>query len=242
MTARDEALRALEKVSAEMRARRVNHGKSESPTLVAWANQIDVALAAILATASEQAPVASSAAEEFEFYVQAEIARAPAPLRELGDFLGDVLDEDRFATANRLLLQLATSYYEWIDGTPPRLLSKEEGEWFIAETTHGDRVVIKGLPEEYSYDFATADGTYYKREFIKRWRQFPDSDYKSLGEPSHAHTSEARDARLTDAQIAAGWRETFSTQNPFCPIDLKSFTKAARWAERAALRQEADDD
>lgn len=36
----------------------------------------------------------------------------------------------------------------------------------------------------------------------------------------------------TDAQIARGWRDTFSTENPFCPCDLKSFTKAVHWAER----------
>ena len=129
MTSREEALRALEK---EMQA---DGGRVEYYT---------GRLSAILATASEQAPVS---------------------------------DE-----------------YGWVDGPPHRILSKEEGEWFIAETTYGDRVVLKGLPEEYTYDFTTADGTYWKREFIKRWRQFPDSEYKPLGEPSPAHTSEARDA------------------------------------------------
>lgn len=38
---------------------------------------------------------------------------------------------------------------------------------------------------------------------------------------------------LTDAEIEAGWRHTFSTDNPYCPCNLKSFTKAVRWAERA---------
>lgn len=37
---------------------------------------------------------------------------------------------------------------------------------------------------------------------------------------------------LSDAQIENGWRETFSTNNPYCPCDLKTFTKAARWAIR----------
>jgi hypothetical protein len=37
---------------------------------------------------------------------------------------------------------------------------------------------------------------------------------------------------LTEAKIEQGWRDTFSTSNPFCPCDLKTFTKAARWAER----------
>jgi len=38
---------------------------------------------------------------------------------------------------------------------------------------------------------------------------------------------------LSSKQIEAGWHKTFSTSNPFCPCDLKSFTKAVRWAERA---------
>lgn len=36
---------------------------------------------------------------------------------------------------------------------------------------------------------------------------------------------------LTEKQIEEGWLKTFSTNNPFCPCDLKTFTKAARWAE-----------
>ena len=38
---------------------------------------------------------------------------------------------------------------------------------------------------------------------------------------------------LTDAQIEQGRRETFSTENPFCPCTDKTMRKAVRWAERA---------
>ena len=38
---------------------------------------------------------------------------------------------------------------------------------------------------------------------------------------------------LTDEQIERGRRETFSTENPFCPCDSKTMRKAVRWAERA---------
>jgi hypothetical protein len=38
---------------------------------------------------------------------------------------------------------------------------------------------------------------------------------------------------LPDWRIADGWHNTFSTSNPYCPCDLKSFTKAVRWAEHA---------
>ncbi len=41
---------------------------------------------------------------------------------------------------------------------------------------------------------------------------------------------------LSSAKIEQGWRDTFSTENPFCPCNLKSFTKAVRWAERAMLQ------
>jgi hypothetical protein len=44
-----------------------------------------------------------------------------------------------------------------------------------------------------------------------------------------------KDAALSDAEVEAGWRKTFSTENPYCPCNLKSFTKAVRWAERAIL-------
>lgn len=58
-----------------------------------------------------QAALASAPPEDrFEQFVQAEIARSPNALRELGCYLADVLDEDRFPRANRLLLQLATEY------------------------------------------------------------------------------------------------------------------------------------
>jgi hypothetical protein len=36
---------------------------------------------------------------------------------------------------------------------------------------------------------------------------------------------------VAPAEIERGWNDTFSTTNPFCPCDLKSFTKAVRWAE-----------
>lgn len=53
--------------------------------------------------------------------------------------------------------------------------------------------------------------------------------------PTCADREQPADERkpLTEAQIAEGWKATFSTRNPFCPCDLHSFTKAVRWAERA---------
>ena len=65
----------------------------------------------------------------------------------------------------------------WIDGFPPKPWS---GEWFIAETTYGDRVVLRALPDEYSHDFTTADHTYLMADLVARWMQFPDSEYKTF--------------------------------------------------------------
>lgn len=55
---------------------------------------------------------------------------------------------------------------EWRDGAPAKPWSEE---WFLAQTTFGDVVVLRALPEEYTYDFKTADDTYIKRDRIKRW-------------------------------------------------------------------------
>lgn len=62
----------------------------------------------------------------------------------------------------------------WYEGAPPKPWS--EG-WFIAITSFGDRVVLRALPEEYAYDFKTADETYIKRDRIVRWMPFPDREF-----------------------------------------------------------------
>ena len=64
--------------------------------------------------------------------------------------------------------------YQWVKGYPT---NSQYEEWFIAKTIHKDRIVLRRLPEDYSYDFTTADGTYCKKEIIKEWMQFPDSAY-----------------------------------------------------------------
>jgi hypothetical protein len=53
--------------------------------------------------------------------------------------------------------------------------------------------------------------------------------------PTPERADAEKDAALPDWRIADGWHNTFSTSNPYCPCDLKSFTKAVRWAERAIL-------
>jgi hypothetical protein len=62
----------------------------------------------------------------------------------------------------------------WIPGEPPK---PWRDEWFIAKTIHGEKVVLRSLPEEWSYDYTTADHTYMVAANIVCWMQFPDSEY-----------------------------------------------------------------
>lgn len=48
-------------------------------------------------------------------------------------------------------------------------------------------------------------------------------------------TTAQTNTQLSTVEIEKGWRDTFSTENPFCPCNLKSFTKAVRWREQAVI-------
>jgi len=54
----------------------------------------------------------------------------------------------------------------------------------------------------------------------------------------HAAPTAGLAAILTQAEIERGWHDTFSTGNPFCPCNLKSFTKAVNWAVAAISRKQ----
>ena len=62
----------------------------------------------------------------------------------------------------------------WRDGCPP---SPYCSEWFIAKLDNGQRVVLKELHQDHSYDYRTADETYYSAFRIAAWMQFQDSEY-----------------------------------------------------------------
>lgn len=66
----------------------------------------------------------------------------------------------------------------WLKGCPDKVRGSE---WFIA-IANGHRVVLKALPEEVSYDYKTADETYYLARCISAWMQFPDSEFKKQEE------------------------------------------------------------
>jgi hypothetical protein len=81
-------------------------------------------------------------------------------------------------------------------------------EWFIAITTYGDRVVLRSLPEDFSYEFKTADLTYIKKERFAKWMQFPDSEF--IAPPAPSQEKSADRARLdwieahTEVEISCG--------------------------------------
>jgi hypothetical protein len=63
----------------------------------------------------------------------------------------------------------------------------------------------------------------------------PHSANKSLCSKTYLEIN----VSLTSDQIEKGWRDTFSTSNPYCPCNLKTFTKAVYWAQHALASNEA---
>jgi Lar family restriction alleviation protein len=91
----------------------------------------------------------------------------------------------------------------WIDGAPSGFRAQE---WFIAKTTYGDRVVLRALPDEYAYDFKTADETYIRRDKVAAWMPFPDSEFTP---PVPAQDND----KLREPNLfwsAEGWEYTYS--------------------------------
>lgn len=92
--------------------------------------------------------------------------------------------------------------HPWNEGVPTHVYD----EWFIAVTTYGDKVVLRALPEEYTYDYTTADGTYIMRDKIARWMQFPESEYVT---PAESFAKERDQLRQQVAELIAdrdGWQ------------------------------------
>lgn len=83
----------------------------------------------------------------------------------------------------------------WREGEPPHPWNSE---WFLARMRQGGIVVLRPLPEEYTYDYTTADGTYVKRESIVQWAQLSISSYVA---PKDTHADPGEVERLR-AQLA----------------------------------------
>jgi glutamine synthetase len=74
-----------------------------------------------------QPQTALSPADEAEHFIQAEIDSAPEPLRRLGEFLADVLDEDHWKAAERMLLALAVSSHQQPNPSAPDVSTPVQG-------------------------------------------------------------------------------------------------------------------
>jgi hypothetical protein len=110
----------------------------------------------------------------------------------------------------------------WHDGFPPHPYDKE---WFIAVTKHRDRVVLTALPEEFTYDFKTADETYIKKEEIVKWMQFPDSEFIRYTAPAASSHGDLAKRLLEYAWSACD--DECEGRCQVCPSDLMREAAAA---------------
>lgn len=131
----------------------------------------------------------------------------------------------------------------WYSGSPP---FPQDQEWFIAETTFGDRVVLRSLDvgreRKGNYAFTTADGTYLKAELVKRWMQFPDCMYLPPTAPADVMADAKRIDWLCNQFVTVriplryGSKECFmgspdDDDGEYVPWDIRKAIDAARAKE-----------
>lgn len=87
----------------------------------------------------------------------------------------------------------------WEDGAPKNKLFEE---WFIARLDNGEKVVLKRLPAEFSYEFRTADDTYYSEFRVAKWMPFPESEFFSPTALALFEALEAAKAKIKSSQIS----------------------------------------
>lgn len=87
----------------------------------------------------------------------------------------------------------------------------------------------RGVAVNQIFTVTPTDANGYMAAFVVKAIEHYRPEFKGEQPPAQSE----QDREMTAAQIEQGWRDTFSTGNPFCPCDLKSFTKAVRWHERA---------
>ena len=110
------------------------------------ANTTDVR--AIVRAALASAPVAGEA--QAEQFIQAAIDQAPEPLRRLGEYLSRVLDEDQWATAERMLLGACNAAPQ---------ASEADGQWRdLALKFDAQRMVFRDLLKVVAGKLAAVSG------------------------------------------------------------------------------------
>ncbi|HAS1940750.1 TPA: hypothetical protein I4D94_11320 [Enterobacter asburiae] len=123
-----------------------------------------------------------------------------------------------------------SSVFTLQDGRPP--YGFYASEWFIAKLKNGEYAALKALPEEYSYDYRTNDGTYYTKDWVVGWMQTPDTEYRpNVKTP-------ATDAFL--AEVRASGVELFAAHKRERQQALRS--RSMRMSEEAAgMAADAED-
>jgi len=100
---------------------------------------------------------------------------------------------------------------QWIPGIPPHPWNTE---WFFAKLDDGAILALKLLPKEFTYDYTTADGTYFMERRIAKWMQTPDSDFVAFRDPApEPAPAPTVDAGLVDDD-EADWRLFCATAHP----------------------------
>lgn len=100
----------------------------------------------------------------------------PSSYNQLKDAVVTGLDyvEQALALLDSLSAPDAKEGQGWIQGEPP---SPWNTEWFFAKLKNGTYAVLCRLPEEYSYDYKTADETYYKKDWVIGWMPIPETEF-----------------------------------------------------------------
>ena len=83
---------------------------------------------------------------------------------------------------------------EWTSGIPKGFAADE---WFLAKLSSGRVAALKALPEEWSYDYTTADETYFKADCVKKWMPLPKSQFLTPSEYYEKQIKELTEERDT---------------------------------------------
>jgi hypothetical protein len=144
---------------------------------------IDKTLRAALSTPAAGELVEPRVAEEWSAYMDEAVSNAPEPLRKLGTYLADLLDEDQWKTAEQYLNAAALSprpageerAWKSIDSAPKGLPSSDVGcrdasEWFEGLHKSGRVIEIhrRGWPNDDGW--ADRDECYYQPDRFTHWR------------------------------------------------------------------------
>jgi hypothetical protein len=98
-------------------------------------------------------------------------------------------------------------------------------------------VVLKALPEEHTYDYQTADETYMAARNIKRWMQFPDSEYVAPDAPVQAEQAQAEPSD----PILATWPERIWLQwNPDDRETYPGLDESCTWSDHSIHRTDIE--